>query len=133
MTPTVDRPPRGSTALALLTIWLILYFGIRFFLEANPDFSRNARLALAFVPMPVFAAFLVQFVRVLRAADELERRIQLEALGVAFPLGMLLLTTLALVQRAVELPFEDWSFNHIWPQFILFYVVGLFLARRRYA
>ena len=26
-----------------------------------------------------------------------------------------------------------WSFNHVWPQFVLFYLIGLFLARRRYA
>ena len=133
MNSTPARTTRGATVLALLIGWLVLYFGVRFFLEANPDLARNARLALAFIPMPAFAAFLVQFIRALRGADELERRIQLEALAVAFPLGMLLLTTLALVQRAVELPFEDWSFNHIWPQFVLFYLIGLFLARRRYA
>ena len=133
MSPILARTPSRASVLGLLIGWLILYFGVRFFLEANPDLARNARLALAFIPMPVFAAFLVQFIRALRAADELERRIQLEALAVAFPLGMLMLTTLGLVQRAVELPFEDWSFNHIWPQFILFYLIGLFLARRRYA
>jgi hypothetical protein len=128
-----SRSPRRATVLALLFGWLVLYFGVRFFLEANPDLARDARLALAFIPLPAFAAFLVLFVRALRGADELERRIQLEALAVAFPLGMLLLTTLGLVQRAVELPFEDWSFNHVWPQFVLFYLIGLFLARRRYA
>ena len=128
-----DRTPRGTTVLALLIGWLVLYFGVRLVLEAGPDLGGNARLALALVPMPVFAAFLVQSIRALRGADELERRIQLEALAVAFPLGMLLLTTLGLVQRAVELPFEDWSFNHVWPQFVLFYLIGLFLARRRYA
>ena len=128
-----SRTPRRATVLALLFGWLVLYFGVRFFLEANPDLARDARLALAFIPLPAFAAFLVLFVRALRGADELERRIQLEALAVAFPLGMLLLTTLGLVQRAVELSFEDWSFNHIWPLFILFYLIGLFVARRRYA
>ena len=133
MNSTPVRTTRGATVLALLIGWLVLYFGVRFFLEANPDLARDTRLTLAFLPMPAFAAFLVQFIRALRGADELERRIQLEALAVAFPLGMLLLTTLALVQRAVELPFEDWSFNHIWPQFVLFYLIGLFLARRRYA
>ena len=104
MSPILARTPSRASVLGLLIGWLILYFGVRFFLEANPDLARNARLALAFIPMPVFAAFLVQFIRALRAADELERRIQLEALAVAFPLGMLMLTTLGLVQRAVELP-----------------------------
>lgn len=33
-----------------------------------------------------------------------------EALAVAFPLGLVLLTTLGLVQRAVELNFQDWSY-----------------------
>jgi hypothetical protein len=91
------------------------------------------RLGLAFVPTPVFALFLWRFVQGVRSADELERRIQLEALAVAFPLGVLLLTTLGLAQRAVELNFEDWSYNHVWPWFALFYLMGLGLARKRYA
>lgn len=133
MNPNASPAPRGATVLALLITWLMLYFGVRLLLAGDADLARGTRLALAFIPMPAFAAFLVQFIRALRGADELERRIQLEALAVAFPLGMLLLTTLALVQRAIALPFEDWSFNHIWPQFVLFYLLGLFLARRRYA
>ena len=125
--------PRRGTVTSLLIGWLVLHFGARFLLEANPELSGNARLAIALIPMPAFAAFLVQFIRALRTADELERRIQLEALAVAFPLGLVMLTTLGLVQRAIDLPFEDWSYNHIWPQFILFYLFGLFLARRRYS
>ena len=90
------------------------------------------RLALAFSPSPVFALFLWNFIRGVRAADELERRIQLEALAVAFPLGLLLLTTLGLAQRAVELSIHDWSYNHVWPFFVIFYLLGLMLARKRY-
>ena len=93
----------------------------------------GVRLGLAFVPTPVFALFLWLFIKGIRSADELERRIQLEALAVAFPLGVLLLTTLGLVQRAVELNFQDWSYNHVWPFFVIFYLGGLMLARRRYA
>jgi hypothetical protein len=119
--------------LGLAVLWIALYFGIRLYLEANPDLAAPVRLGLAFVPVPVFAMFLWRFVLGVRSADELERRIQLEALAVAFPLGLLLLTTLGLAQRAVELKFEDWSYNHVWPFFTLFYVFGLMLARRRYA
>jgi hypothetical protein len=114
-------------------LWILLYFGVRFFLEAKPDLGSGTRLAMAFIPTPVFALFLWRFIQGIRGADELERRIQLEALVVAFPLGVLLLTTLGLVQRAVTLKFEDWSYNHIWPFFFAFYLLGLGVARKRYA
>jgi hypothetical protein len=127
------RSSGGTRTLALLVGWLVLYFGVRLFIEARPDLAGGVRLFLAFVPTPVFGAFLFQFIRGLRGADELERRIQLEALAVAFPLGLLLLTTLGLAERAIELNFQDWSYNHVWPYFVIFYLLGLFIARRRYA
>ncbi len=123
----------GRSALLWLFIWLTLYFAIRFWLESNPAFSAQLRLSVAFIPTPFFALFLWTFIRNLRGSDELERRIQLEALAVAFPVGLLFLTTLGLVQRAVILDFQNWSFNHVWPFFALFYLVGLWIARRRYA
>ena len=133
--PTDSSRSRSDGAIvpAAGILWLVLYFGVRLFLEANPDLARGVRLALAFVPTPVFAFFLWRFVQGVRSADELERRIQLEALAVAFPLDVLLLTTLGLVQRAVDLKFEDWSYNHIWPFFAIFYLFGMALARRRYS
>jgi hypothetical protein len=51
---------------------------------------------------------------------------------VAFPLTMLLLMILALLQRAVILRFEDWSYAHVWYYLPIFYLGGLVLARRRY-
>ena len=51
----------------------------------------------------------------------------------AFPLGLLLLTTLGLAQRAVPLSFEDWSYNHVWPMFVFLYLIGLVIARRHYS
>ena len=130
--PGRSTGPRGSTVALSLLLWLVTYFAIRLLLEANTDWPSTMRLALSLVPTPLFAWFLWNFVRSIRGADELERRIQLEALAVAFPLACLLITTLGLVQRAVTLNFEDWSYNHIWPMFALFYFVGLMLARRRY-
>ncbi len=131
--PRTRFPSDGAVVLGLCVLWLVLYFGVRLYLEAHPDMPDGQRLALAFIPTPVFAAFLWRFIQGIRSADELERRIQLEALAVAFPLGVLLLTTLGLAQRAVELKFEDWSYNHIWPWFAFFYLFGIVLARRRYA
>jgi hypothetical protein len=131
-TPTRRRLSDGHVIIGIGLLWLVLYFAIRLYLEANPTLPRGVRLGLAFLPTPVFALFLWRFIGAIRTADELERRIQLEALAVAFPLGVLLLTTLGLVQRAVELNFEDWSYNHIWPFFAIFYLAGIAIARRRY-
>lgn len=131
--PSPRTAPSGLLTLGLGVLWIALYFGVRLYLEANPGLGAPVRLGLALVPVPIFALFLWHFVLGVRSADELERRIQLEALAVAFPLGLLLLTTLGLVQRAVALKFEDWSYNHVWPFFTLFYLFGLMLARRRYA
>ena len=121
-----------AVIMALGTLWLLSYFGVRFYLESNPDLARGARIGLAFIPTPIFALFLWRFIQGIRSADELERRIQLEGLAVAFPLGVLLLTTLGLVQRATELKFEDWSYNHVWPMFVIFYIFGQAFARKRY-
>jgi hypothetical protein len=57
----------------------------------------------------------------------------LEALAVAYPLAMVLLMTLVLMQRAVILKFEDWSYAHGWIYLPIFYFAGLALARKRYA
>lgn len=123
---------KGGPTLALLIVWLVSYFAVRLILESNTEMSGSTRLAISFLPTPLFAWFLWRFIRGIRSADELERRIQLESLAVAFPVGLLLLTTLGLVQRAVTLNFEDWSYNHVWPMFVLFYFIGMLVARRRY-
>jgi hypothetical protein len=124
--------PAGGGVAGLLLVWLVAYFTVRFWLEANPGLAESTRLALALVPVPLFSIFVWSFVRSVRRADELERRIQLEALAIAFPLGLLLLTTLGLVQRAVELDFQNWSYNHVWPMLVFFYFVGIVIARKRY-
>jgi len=133
-TPSVagSRNVSGKALFALFMLWLVLYFGVRWYLEAHLDLAPHLRLALAFLPVPVFAAALWQFTAAIRGADELERRIQLEALALAFPLGLLLLTTLGLVQRAVELNFQDWSYIHVSHMFFMLYLLGVFVARRRY-
>jgi hypothetical protein len=113
------------------TLSLVLFFAARFALEA-PGVAHWLRIAIALVPVPAFAWLLWEFVRSASAADELERRVQLEALAVAFPLTLLLITTLGLLQIAVPLPPEDWSYRHIWPLLYVFYLLGLTRARKRY-
>lgn len=117
--------------IVLGLVWLLVYFTARGVLEAN-TLEKWVRVAVALAPIPVFAGFLVSFVRAIRSLDELERRIHLEAMAVAFPLGILLLQTLGLMQRAVALKFEDWSYAHVWIYLPIFYVLSLGVVRKWY-
>jgi hypothetical protein len=132
MTKQESKGPSGGLLLALLIAWLVSYFAVRLTLEATLQLPGEARLAMAFIPTPLFALFLWNFIKSIRAADELERRIQLEALAIAFPLALVLITTLGLAQRAVVLNFQDWSYNHVWPMLGVFYLAGVTIARKRY-
>lgn len=86
----------------------------------------------AFLPLPALAWMLAGIVRGIRTMDELEQRIHLEALAVAFPIGFAILMTLGLLELAIELPPEDLGYRHVWASFPLLYFAGMILARRRY-
>jgi hypothetical protein len=121
-----------GSRVAISASWaLLLFFAARFGLEV-PGLATWLRVAIALVPVPALGWFLWEFVQSVSRADELERRIQLEALALAFPLTLLLVMTLGLLQIAIPLPPEDWSYRHIWPLLYVFYLGGLTLARKRY-
>ena len=112
-------------------LWLALFFVARFALEST-GLEPWQRVAIALAPVPFFVWFLLAVSRWTRHSDELERRIQLEALAIAFPLTLLLLMTLGLLQLAIELSMDDWSYRHVWPIVYIFYLFGLIRARKRY-
>lgn len=130
---TANRSSRGTEALVWGIVWVISYFGARMALEQmgepQPDLGR---IVVALMPLLPFMAFLWKFISFMRAADELERRIQLEALAIAFPLAMVLLMVLALVQLATPLNPNDWSYRHVWYFLPIFWFGGLSIAKRRY-
>jgi hypothetical protein len=116
---------------AAALIWFLTYLGSRLALE-DSSLSPSLRTAVALVPVLPFVLFLMAQGQALRDLDELERRIQLEALAIAFPGALLLIMTLGLLQLAIPLSPADWSYRHIWPFLFLFYFLGLALTRRRY-
>lgn len=134
MTESSTARDRGRMPAALLLGflgWAVTFIGARLFLEGT-TLAGVGRVGIALVPLPFFVLALVAVIRRIRGMDELERRIQLEALAVAFPLTLVLLMTLALLEVAQPLDPRNWSYRHLWPFPILFYTIGLALARRRY-
>lgn len=126
-----SSPNLRRNTLAVGIMWFVAYWGARAVLEKQ-DLAVGLKVAAALIPVPIFALFLVLFIRLIRTMDELERRIQLEALAIAYPLAVLLLMTLGLLQRAVELPFEDWSYGHVWWYVVVFYFLSIPWVARRY-
>ena len=116
---------------ATLVAWFVTFFAARAGLEVV-EFGSVQAIALALLPVPFFAAFLWCFVTGIRQTDELERRIQLEALAFAFPATMVLLMVLGLMELATELNPDDFSYRHVWAFLPVLYFAGIAFARGRY-
>ena len=132
-TKSVSSP---ATVLAHPALWVAAWFaawvGARILLE-NPAVPTWGRVAAALAPTPLAAIALFTIIRGARELDELEKRIQLEALAFAFVLALLLIMTLGLMELAITLNRNDWSYRHVWAMLPMLYLAGVVLARRRYS
>ncbi len=108
-------------------LWVAAYFLARSVLEST-ELSTLVRVLVALLPILPFAAFLYLVVKGQRGMDELELRVQVEALAIAFPLSVLFLMVFGLVGQALDLTLE----RHVWFYLPIFYFAGLSLAWRRY-
>ena len=129
----VEQTQRVYGYRLLLTgaLWASVYGISRGLLEMEIA-DRWIRVAIALIPIPFFVNFLWLWMKGLGTMDELERRIQLEALALAFPLMAVLLMTLGLLEVAVGLNPDDWSYRHVWLMMPMLYCFSLWRAKRRY-
>jgi hypothetical protein len=117
--------------LPVAAFWVLSYLAARLALK-ELQLDAWLRVTVALFPVVPTALFLWLVVANIRSLDELQRRVHLEALAIAFPLAILLLWTLGLLQLAINLSAEDWSYRHVWVYLPLFYFIGLAIAWRRY-
>lgn len=108
-------------------LWVASYFLARAIMESAAP-STLIKVLVALLPILPFAAFLYLVVKSQRGMDELELRVQMEALAIAFPLSVLFLMVFGLVGQALDLTLE----RHVWFYLPIFYFAGLSLAWRRY-
>jgi len=130
---TIEQTKRiyGTRLLVRGLLWASVYLLSRGLLElAIP--SAPLRVVIALLPTPFFIYYLWTWMKGVSEMDELQRRIELEALGFAFPAAVVFLMTIGLLDLAVTLNPDDWSLHHVWLMLPLFYYVGLFRAKRRY-
>ena len=121
----------GIRLLVRGLLWISIYALSRGLLELDVA-PPAGRVAIALLPVPFFAWWLWTWMNGVNQMDELERRIELEALAVAFPLAVIFLMTLGLLDVAIALNPDDWSPRHVWAMMPLLYYIGLWRAKRRY-
>lgn len=109
--------------------WVGAYLGALIVLKGT-GLPELLRLPVALAPAPFFLGFLIAMLRAVQRMDELHRRIQLEALAVAFPVAIVIAMLFGLAQRAGYLLNESFADN--WFIVVIPYFAGVALARRRY-
>jgi hypothetical protein len=120
----------GTTLLIRGVLWMATYAASRALLEVVDD--RWTRVIISLAPTPVFAWFLWTWMRGVARMDELERRIELEALAFAFPVSLVFFATLGLLDVAVTLNPNDFSVRNVWLMMPMLYYFGLWRAQQRY-
>ena len=124
-----------KTGWAILITSIVLFVGTwavaRGLLKQN-DLSQTVRVILALLPIAPFAWMLWKFISGITSLDELQKKIQLEALAIAYPVMMVFLMTLGLLDIAVGLSYENFGLKHLWYYMPIFYFLGVFIATRRY-
>jgi hypothetical protein len=120
----------GTALLTRGVLWMVTYAVSRGLVEVVD--GQALRIAVAVLPTPVFAWFLWTWVRGVARMDELERRIELEALAFAFPVSIIFFATLGLLDVALTLDPNDFSLRNVWLMMPMLYYIGLWRAQRRY-
>ena len=131
---TPPNPPDervGEIPLLPTAVWIGSYL-LAAALQKYLNLPGALKVSVALIPVLPFVFFVRRFLAHLRKLDELHRRIHFEALAFAFPLTILLLMTLGLLERTRLLNPQNWSYGQVWFCLPLFYLIGMAFSWRRY-
>jgi hypothetical protein len=117
--------------LIYAVIWCLSYVGSLFALKTL-EIPTEAGIVLTVITVLAFALFIYKYYRSIFFMDEVQIKIQMEAVVIAFSLGLLLLMTLGLLDLVITLNKNDWSYRYLVPLFVAFYFFGLFISKRKY-
>jgi len=127
-----NQKVKGNNIILYSLLWAVVYI-ICLIVIKNVDLSRTAGVMLSFIPTITFGLFIYNFIRKINSMDEVERRIQLEAIVWAFSLGLLLIMTRGLLDLVVIFGKGEWGYiDFIIPCFFAFYFLGILISRRKY-
>ena len=122
----------GILVIAAGAVLMTAYLGFVAVTKRGEHLAPIVRVAAGLLAVAAFGLFIAAEIRVLRGLDEMQRRIQLEALAIAYPTAILLVFTLGVLERAGIVVWGFQRLRDVWPLVALPYVIGLAIATRRY-
>lgn len=119
------------TVLLFGIIWIITYL-VCLLIVKKLLLPKWAGLSLALIPAVAFAMFIYRYIKKISSMDEVEIRIQFEAMVWGFSLALLLPMILGSLNLVIILNNKNWDYLSLVNYFVLFYFIGLIISQRKY-
>lgn len=116
-------------------LWALIFaicFPISVFGLSKYSLSTPIALLIIAINALLFGVYTVKLIRSISLMDEVQIRIQLEAVSISFVLSLLLVMVLGMVELLKNLEFDKISYLYVFPLFFLFYIIGLFISKHKY-
>jgi len=121
---------KRSTISAL--VWGATYITVAYVLK-HAGLSKPIGITIAILPVITFVFFIYTYIKSISAMDEVRQRIQLEAAVIGFSLSLLLLIILFLLSMCDVSDFDWFGYPQLVCYCMLFYYIGYFISKRKYA
>jgi len=119
-----------SRASWAVVVWGLAFLASTLALSLGPNLPPALRWVLAAVPSLLGVVAILAYVLFLRDTDELQRKIQVEALALGFGAGLVAMQGYRLLERAGA-PRID--VNDLGIVMVLVFAAGIYSGRRRYS
>ena len=130
MNESPSHPPRGIPRVIFVALVCAGVVIAAAALQSSFAFGSPGRVGLALAQAGATAAVIVAIYRNITRLDELQQRVMLEALALAFAGMGVLASGYGFLERA-GLPRIDWGL-WTWPAMVILWAAGLVIAKWRY-
>lgn len=116
-------------------LWALTFaicFGVSVYYLSGYYISVPIALLIIAINVLLFGTYSIKFIQSIKLLDEVQIRIQFEAVTVAFALSLLLVMGLGMLGLVKNLGLDSISYLYIFPLLFLFYFIGLFISKRKY-
>ncbi|MFB2117815.1 hypothetical protein [Parapedobacter sp. 2B3] len=115
--------------------WALIFavcFPISVFYLSEYSLSVPIALLIVAINALLFGVYAFKQMQSVKSLDEVQIRIQLEAVSIAFVLSLLLIMVLGMLGLVKDSGLDNLNYLYVFPLFFLFYFVGLFISKRKY-